>query len=78
MVYAVLCPGTPEGSTCSGSDLKCLRRRATAKVSSDRVVVPGIKLRTPGYKVSDLSTTPCRPLKTRNNFFFHLFQELAK
>ena len=28
------------------------------KVSSYRLVEPGIKLGTPGYKTSDLSTTP--------------------
>ena len=28
MVYVILCPGAPKGSTSSGPGLKCLRRRA--------------------------------------------------
>ena len=27
LIFVVLCPGTPDGSTDSGSGLKCLRRR---------------------------------------------------
>ena len=57
----VLCPGAPEGSTSSGSGFKVSQETGPRlKVSSDRLLEPGIKLRNPGYKVSDLSTTPLR------------------
>ena len=47
MVLVVLCPGAPEGSTDSGSGLKCLRRRESQlSVSSNRLGEPGIKLGT--------------------------------
>ena len=38
MVFAVLCPGTPEGSTCSGSGFKASQKmEQRLKVSSDRL-----------------------------------------
>ena len=40
--------------------LKRLRRRGHSLVSSNRLGEPGIELRTPGYKGSDLFTTPPR------------------
>ena len=49
MVLWFLCQGTPEGS---GSGLKRLRRRATAKVSSDR-------LREAGKTQTACSATSC-------------------
>ena len=37
-VFVVLCPGTPEGSTGSGSDFKVShKRRPQLKISSDRL-----------------------------------------
>ena len=58
----VLCPGAPEGSTGSGSDFKVSQKMGPQfiKVSSDRLGEQGIKLGTPGYKASDLSSTPRR------------------
>ena len=54
-----LCMGAPEGSTSSGSGFIVSQKTwPWLKVSSDRLGELGIKLRTLGYKASDLSTTP--------------------
>ena len=38
MLFVVLCPGTPEGSTCSGSGFKASQKTGQRlKVSSDRL-----------------------------------------
>ena len=48
-----------EGSTCSGSGFKASQKVGPClKVSSDRLGKLGIEFETPGYKASDLSTTP--------------------
>ena len=59
MFLVVLWLGAPEGSSGSGSDFKAFQKMGPRlKISSDRLGEPEIKLRTPGYKASDLSTTP--------------------
>ena len=61
MVLRFLCLGAPEGSIGSGSGLKRLRRRGPRlKVSSDRLVEPGIERGTLRSKASDLSATARR------------------
>ena len=61
MNCVVLYPGAPKSSTGSDSGFKASQRTGPQfKVSSDRLGEPGIELRTPGYKASDLSTTPRR------------------
>ena len=60
-VFVVVCPRAPEGSTGSGSDLKASQKTGQRfKVLFDRLGEPEIELGTPGYKASDLSTTPRR------------------
>ena len=50
MVFVVLCPGAPEGSTGSGSGFIASQKTGPRlKVSSDRLGGPGIKLVTPGW-----------------------------
>ena len=64
MFFVVLSLGALKGSTGSGSGLKApLKIGPQLKVSADRLGEPGITLRTPGYKVCDLSTTPRRLTK---------------
>ena len=51
MVLAVLCPGTPEGSTGSRSGFKASQKMGLRlKVSSDRLEKPVIEPATPVYK----------------------------
>ena len=53
--------GAPKCLTGSGSGFKASQKTGPLlKVSSDRLGELGIEFRTPGYKVSDLSTTPQR------------------
>ena len=48
MVYVVLCPGAPEGSTGRGSGSKNISKAGQhLKDSSDRLGEPGIQLGTP-------------------------------
>ena len=48
LVFVVLCPGTPEGSTGSGSGFKASQKTGPRfKVSSDRLLPPGIEPATP-------------------------------
>ena len=55
MVFVVLYLGAPEGSTGSGSGFKASQKMGSwLGVSSDRLREPGIELRAPGYKGSDL------------------------
>ena len=57
MVFVV----TPKGSIGFGSGFKASQKTGPRlKVSTDRMGEPGIDLRTPRYKASDLSTTPRR------------------
>ena len=62
MVLWFLCPGTPQGSTGSGSGFKASQKTGPRfKVSSDRLVneKPGIKPATPaGLQGIGLSPTP--------------------
>ena len=60
--FVVLCPGAPaKGSTCSGSDLRCHRRRD----NGDRLVELRIELGT-GYMANGLSTTTHRLFSRRH------------
>ena len=52
--YVVLCLGAPHGSVGSGYGLKRLRR--WFEVLSNRLLEPGIELRTPGYTATCLLT----------------------
>ena len=59
MFFVVLCPGTPEGSTGSGSVLKRLRRRGNGlKSHPTDWEKPGIEPATPGLQDIGLSPTP--------------------
>ena len=50
MLFAVLCPGTPEGSTGSGSDFKASQKTGQRlKVSSDRLEEAGNRTRDPWF-----------------------------
>ena len=63
MVLWFLCPGTPEGSTSSGSVLKCLRRQGhSLKSHPTDWEKPGIEPGTPGLQGIGLSPTPQRLL----------------
>ena len=55
MLFVVLCPGTPEGSTGSGSGLKASQKRGQQlKVSSDRL--------------GEAGNRTCNPWFTRHRF----------
>ena len=57
MVYVVLCPGTPEGSTGSGSGFKASQKTGQRlKVSSDRQ--------------GEAGNRTCDPWRTRNLFLW--------
>ena len=59
--FVVICPG---GSTGSGSSFKASQKTGPRlNVSIDRLGETRIELGTPGYKASDLSTTPRRLTK---------------
>ena len=61
MLFVVLCPGTPEGSTGSarGSGFKASQKTGQRlKVSSDRLGEAGIEPATPGLQEIGLSA--CR------------------
>ena len=61
MIFVVLCPGTPEGSTGSGSGFKHLRRRGNGlKSHPTDWEKPGIEPATPGLQYIGLSPTPLR------------------
>ena len=63
MIFVVLCPGTPEGSTGSGSGFKASQKTGQRlKDSSDRLEKPGIEPATPGLQDIGLSPTPRRLL----------------
>ena len=48
MLFVVLCPGAPEGSTGNGDGFRTSQKTGPRlKVSSDRLGEPGIKLMTP-------------------------------
>ena len=73
MLFVVLCPGTPEGSTGSGSDLKRLRRRGNGlKSHLTDWEKPRIVLATPGLQDIGLSPTPRRLL-----FFFYFILHIS-
>ena len=63
MVFVVLCPGTPEGSTGSCSGFKTSQKTGQRlKVSSDRLKEAGNRFATPGLQDIGLSPTPRRLL----------------
>ena len=79
MVFVVLRPGTPEGSTGSGSGLKRLRRRVNGlKSHPTDWEKPGIEPATPGLQDIGLSPTP-RRLKAKliKLFIFHCVSFIA-
>ena len=57
MLFVVLCPGTPEGSTGSGSDLKASQKMGQQLKGYEK---PGIEPATPGLQDIGLSPTPRR------------------
>ena len=70
MLFVVLCPGTPEGSTGSGSGFKASQKTGQRlKVSSEK---PGIEPSTPGLQDIGLSPTPrvLRFLRTRHIYAY--------
>ena len=60
MLFVVLCPGTPEGSTGSGSGFKASQKTGQRQTGTD-CEKPGIEPATPGLQVIGLSPTPRRP-----------------
>ena len=59
MLVVVLCPGTPEGSTGSGSGFKASQKTGQRlKVSSDRLGEAGIEPATPGNCLICVSYRP--------------------
>ena len=59
MLFVVLCPGTPEGSTGSGSDFQASQKTGQRlKVSSDRLGEAGNRTCDPGLQDIGLSPTP--------------------
>ena len=65
MLFVVLCPGTPEAPTGSGSGFKRLRRRGNGlKSHLTDWEKPGIEPATPGLQDIGLSPTPRRLYKT--------------
>ena len=76
MLFVVLCPGTPECSTGSGSGFKASHKRGQRlKVSSDRLGEPGIEPATPGLQDLGLSPTPRRLWAGRFLFLFFISQK---
>ena len=64
MLFVVLCPGTPEGSTGSGSGFKASQKTGNRlKSHLTDWEKPGIEPGTPGLQDIGLSPTPRRPLK---------------
>ena len=64
MLFVVLCAGTPEGSTGSGSGFKAsLKTGQRLKVSSDRLGEAGIRTCDPCLQDIGSSPTPRRLLK---------------
>ena len=66
MLFVVLCQGTPEGSTGSGSGFKASQKTVPPlKVSFDRLGEAGSEPATPGLQEIGLSPTPRRlPIKS--------------
>ena len=63
MFFVVLCPGTPEGSTSSGSGFKAsLKTGQRLKSHPTDWEKPGIEPATPGLQDIGLSPTPRRLL----------------
>ena len=61
MLFVVLCPGTPEGSTGSGSDFKASQKTGQRlKVSSDRL--------------GEAGNRTCEPWFTRHRFIYYQFK----
>ena len=59
MLFVVLCPGTPEGSTGSGSGFKASQKTGQRLHPTDWEK-PGIEPATPGLQDIGLSPTPRR------------------
>ena len=57
MLFVVLCPGTPEGSTSRGSGFKASQKTGQRLKVWEK---PGIKPATPGLQDIGLSPTPRR------------------
>ena len=70
MIFVVLCPGTPEGSTCSGSGFKASQK--TGKGLKSHLTdweKRGIEPATPGLQDIGLFPTPRRLLINRKSNF---------
>ena len=64
MLFVVLCPGTPKGSTGSGSGFKASQKTGQwLKVSSNRLGEAGSRTCDPWLQDIGLSPTPRRLLK---------------
>ena len=62
MLFVVLCPGTPEGSTGSGSGFKASQKTGQRlKVSSDRLGEAGNRTWDPWF--TDIGLSPTSDLK---------------
>ena len=69
MFFVVLCPGTPEGSTGSGSGFKASQKTGQRlKVSSDRLGVAGNRTCDPWFTRHRFIPTPLRKLKLQTNY----------
>ena len=67
MVFVILCPGTPEGLTGSGSGFKASQKTGQwLKVSSDDWEKPRIEPARPGLQDIGLSPKPRRLLGGRH------------
>ena len=74
MLFVVLCPGTPEGSTGSGSGFKASQKTAQRlQVSSDRLGEAGNRTCDPTQGLQDigLSSTPQRLLYPGSSVVLH-------
>ena len=83
MLFVVLCPGTPEGSTGSVSGFKASQKMGhRLKVSSDSPILgvnteerktkPGIEPATPGLQDKGLSPTPRRLRRANYGYKIYL------
>ena len=66
MLFVVLCPGTPEGSTGSGSGFKASQKTGQRlKVSSDRLGEAGNRTCDPGLQDIGMVANKCHAYLTK-------------
>ena len=71
MLFVILCPGTPDSSTGSGSGFKASQKTGQRlKVSSDSLEEAGNRTCDPGLQDIGLSPTPRRLLKQHPNVWW--------